>query len=331
MALPVATLYLPLYFSTAWAMSNRNLADKLKYNLPLALRWQCPSIWHFWLYDLLFSALALPVVIVATNVAVERLLQDLPDTCQEQLAGVFFSFSYLMMGFFWPRVAAIRIAFGETETGKGSFSIGRLRDFFLGGPMVESVNANLQSEIDSYIDRVAEAMLASPSMFLPVLRQNGNPGGRAGMRLSHREADEIRAWILSRAETNFEQLYRQICRVEMIPLIDRHKPLMRVPQITFREEGALYESGIRSILGLSFCSHRAAHGLTPERFQALRRNARGLLTQRFKAAVSLACVFGCLVMVGSVSAKLTAQGSAIQPGVHRSNQTTDAEKGIYRP
>lgn len=331
MKIPIATLYLPLYFITAWAMSNRKLADKLKYNLPLSLRSQCPSIRHFWFYDLLFSTMALPLVIVATNLAVKNLLEDVPGG-QEQLAGLFYTLSYVLMGFVWPRVATISLSFGEDDTSKASLSIGRLRDYFLGGPVLQSVNDNLRREIESFVDRVLEAIVASPDVFMPMLRQNGNREWRDGTKLSDADIDEVRAQLMKCAETNFYLLYDQISRVEMIPLIDRHKPLMRVPQITFREERILYESGIRSIYKLYFCRPTAAvQGIAPERLQLLRRNARGLVVQWCRRAVSVACVTGCLILVGYYSASVTAQNSAPEAGTHRSNLTADASKGIYRP
>src|SRR5690242_16505961 len=227
-----ATLYLPLYFITAWVMSNRNLSDKLRYNLPLSLQWQCPSIRRFWVYDLLFSTLALPAVIVATNIAVKKIMQGVLIG-QPQLSGLFYALFYVLMGFAWRRAASISIGFGETS--KAFFNIGRLRDFFLRGPALASVNNNLQREIESFVDRVVEAITASPAVFTPLFRQNGNGLSRVGTRVSRREADEIRASLLKRAESDFQLLYGQICNVEMIPLIDRDKPLMRVPQITFRE------------------------------------------------------------------------------------------------
>jgi len=65
----LSTLTLPLYLTTAWLMANRGLTDPLKYRLPLSLRMEVPAIRRFWLYDLLFSTLALPFLMLLSHAA----------------------------------------------------------------------------------------------------------------------------------------------------------------------------------------------------------------------------------------------------------------------
>ena len=56
---------------TAWLMANRGLTYQLKYRLPFGLRMDVPAIRRFWVYDLLFSTLALPIVMVVSQVLMQ--------------------------------------------------------------------------------------------------------------------------------------------------------------------------------------------------------------------------------------------------------------------
>lgn len=325
----IKALSLPLFFVTAWAMSNRNLSAKLAYRLPLALRCKLPSIRMFWLIDLVFSAIPFVAIWQLANLPA-LLLDKFPVPVDPQVSYLVYPLSAALLGFMWPYVSEFSVALGANRF---SVSIGRLRDYFLGGPTIRSINARLTAEVESYINRVL-AIAGSPNESsaasveaLIVRMWMDSRGTRASI-------PELRDALVECVKKDFESVYRSISGVKMIPLIDRGKPLMKIPNISCREEQKLYDAGVRSIWQLMRAADTEIGGIPRSRVTVLRSNARRAAWQRLNAALVLAMILVVVAGLGVASGKLNQErhvtAGAAEPSPHNAASPEDAKvRGLY--
>src|SRR6266536_3317148 len=111
----LSALNLPLYLTTAWLMANRGLTDQVKYRLPLSLRMQVPAIRRFWVWDLLFSTLALPFIMLLLHSAnYSRLVKSDGGTKDGAWLAIYPPL-FILMGFLWPKLATFTIGFGPSK------------------------------------------------------------------------------------------------------------------------------------------------------------------------------------------------------------------------
>src|SRR5260370_30342779 len=104
MNIPASTFYLPLFFLTAWLMSNRNLTDKLKYRLAFSKRAQLPVVQRFWFYDLLFSSIAFLIANAASHTATFSIFSGLAQSDAKNLQVYIYPLFFILTGFFWPKL-----------------------------------------------------------------------------------------------------------------------------------------------------------------------------------------------------------------------------------
>jgi hypothetical protein len=257
---------LPFFLLAALAMSNRDLSGKLKFTVPFTMRLRFPSIRRFFFYDLLFSLVFFLAAILLSKVAV-RPLFEAQQADRLGLSKHFYALSIVLSGFLWPSLSEFTIAIGTAGRGT-ALSLGRLRDYFLGGPMVDSINNHLRTEIEAYVDRVCAALADAPKTLERLLPETADLGA-------------ARTLLMGLAERDLESLYLRVSRLQMIPLVDRSKPLMRVADMRAQEEQAFYDARIWSIVHLALAKCPAP--FARERFETLQLNARSLLRARVAA------------------------------------------------
>src|SRR5690349_908606 len=232
MKLPISTLYLPVYFLTAWLMSNRGLTEALAYRLPPGMSYQVPSIRRFWIYDLLLSSIALPIAAIGSHYAAFSLLDDAYGDVEKNLWVLVYAAAFALMGFFWPKLCAVSIHIGSSGAAATELSLAAVRDRFLGGETVRVINAELQRDVERYLERVHRAISASPLTFKPFLLECLKLDFRNAEKLTDTDLQALETALRTSAQTDFAMLYAAVCEAEMIPFRDRTKPLMRIPDIT---------------------------------------------------------------------------------------------------
>jgi hypothetical protein len=299
----LSALNLPLYLVTAWLMANRGLTDQLKYRLPFGLRMDVPAIRRFWAYDLLFSTLALPIVMVVSHTASYSLFANSHDggTADNAWLAVYPPL-FVLMGFLWPTLATFTVGFG---TSKMTVSIAELRDRFLGGPMIQTINGDLDRMISSYLDRLIAAIRANPKLFVAYVRRRFGSTWPETERPMDEQLETLRSAILALCAKDFEAIYKEFGELENIPFRDRDKPLMRVPGMTSEEEEWLYQAGIVSVGELCSAKQSPALQVPAERFQVFRNGAFRLRRARYKLAAGLVMVVICMAGAGTVFARIT--------------------------
>jgi len=167
-------------------------------------------------------------------------------------------------------------------------------------PVVVQINDSLQASIEEYVERIIKGIQRRPKNFDKLLgtlkldRQDSEA-------LGENKIERLRRELLQRAESNFEVLYKQIGKVEMIPFCDRPKSLMGVPGMKVEEEEVLYRSNIRSIGRLALIKTGSVGDISPSRVAELRENARLLIVSRIKSGIMLSLVF---VMLSGVTTGL---------------------------
>ncbi len=297
MTFPIGALYFPLYFIAAWAMADRNLAAGLKYHMPLSLRYGCCCIRYFWVSDLLFGSIALPFAIFGSQKITGPLLSNLGESYQG-LWAIIYPISFVLMGFLWPKLSNIGISSKQDMP----ISIAGLRDRFLGTTKLKSINEHLQREVETWVDRVIDAVRADPQTFENFLRRRFQLAWAGNSKPSEENLDALRRELLTQAEMDLGSLYESICRVKMITFRDRGKPLMKVPEMTFEEEQALYDAGITTIRRLRSLPDGLISSISPARIAHLRNNARQFLSQRAKSAAgSIAVIAAMLICIAWAS------------------------------
>jgi hypothetical protein len=302
MDLTLSALNLPLYLATAWMMANRGLTDQLKYRLPLSLRAQVPAIRRFWVYDLLFSTLALPFIMLASHAANYSLFANSHDGGARDGAWLaIYPPLFVLMGFLWPSLATFTIGFGPS---KMTASIGDLRDRFLRGPAIQTINDDLDRSVRDYVDRLLAEIRANPKLFEGYARRELDSTWTDPVHPTEVELEGLRGSILAHAEKNFAGTYAALGTVENIPFQDRAKPLMRVPRMTSQEEQWLYEAGIVSVRALRSADRSPVAQISPERFQVLRNGALQLRRSRYRLAAGLALVLISVTGMGSFFARV---------------------------
>jgi hypothetical protein len=292
---------LPIFLATAWVRSQRSLSRQLTYDIPLSLQWRIPCIQRFWLFDLLLATVALVLgspLAGLPGLAFDR-TRVLPGVSPE-LSGLAYPATAMLLGVAWPRISRLSITIGVGEKQAQTLSFARLRDLLLGAPAVKAINAKLQVEVASYVDRVVDAVGPTPSD-AAALVESATAAGR-GEPAGHRPG--LREALLKGAERDFESLYLSVGRVRMVPFLGRRRPLMLVPDMTSREEETLYRAGIKSVRDLIRGASADDLGLPRERLALLRLNAQGLVRQRVGAALSLFAVVAVMVALGSLSSQL---------------------------
>jgi hypothetical protein len=308
MLFSMGTLYFPLYFIAAWAMADRNLASGLRYHMPLSLRSGCPCIRYFWFSDLLFGSMSLPFVILGSQTAFGRLLSNYGQGHQD-LWLIGYPISFVLMGLLWPKLSSIGISSKDGTP----MSIAGLRDRFLGASKLQAINNHLQSEVETWVDRVIDSVRANPQTLETLIRRKFQPAWPAHSKPSEHNLDDLRNELLKQEDNDYEWLHESICQAEMIPFRDRVKPLMRVPEMTFEDEQILYNSGITTIRLLRSVADRPIGAVPAARLARLRNNARQLVVQRVKSTVtSASAVAAMLICIAVVSAKVN--GNPTKPG-----------------
>jgi hypothetical protein len=288
-----------LFLFTAWLRSTRVLRGRLRYTVPLPLLWRFPCIRWYWVSDLALSAVAfvsyLPVAGLPGKLFEDTLAATL--TAYLGVSNLSYPLAAVLLGFLWPQISAVGITIQEGQ--KQGLSLARLRDYFLGGPAIQSINSKLHVEVASYVERVVDAATADDSGPL-MLQAIGLP---ASVSNDAATRHELRQTLLKRAEEDFESLYLSVIKVRMLPVMDRRRPLMMVPNMTSQEEEKLYGAGIETVRAL-IRGVGAAAGLPQERLMTLRRNARRLVTQQIHFGLGLVGIVVVVVAIGSLSSRL---------------------------
>jgi hypothetical protein len=309
----LSALNLPLYLLTAWLTANRGLTDKVKYRLPLALRMEVPAIRRFWIYDLLFSTLALPFAMLASHTASYSLFASSHDGGAAGTAWLaVYPPLFILMGFLWPTLSTVSVGIGPTRV---TVSIADLRDRFLGGPMIQTINNDLDRTISDYLDRLIAAIRANPMQFAAYVRRRFGSVCADPEHPTEEQLATLSTAILEQAAKDFEAIFAEFGELENIPFRDRDKPLMRVPRMTSQEEQWLYEVGIVTLGALLSTKRSPTPQILPDRFQLLRNGALGLRRARYKLAVGLVVVLVSMAGAGSVFARVT-QGPLPQQAGH---------------
>ncbi|MBV9504630.1 MAG: hypothetical protein JO323_06440 [Acidobacteriia bacterium] len=316
MQVPMSTVNLPLFFLTAWLMSNRDLTDKLKYNLNFSMRLASPVIWRFWLYDLLFSSMALPIAVGVSHAATFSLFSQSDQSDLVKNLWVFvYPLCFALLGFFWPKFANVTLGSAGSST---TISIAALRDRFLGGPMLQGINDELGREIEEYLDRLLVSIQSNPEAFAKYLCRKFGFSSKDPNPIGPQELEGLRTAIAQCAAANFVEFYEEVCQMEMIPFRDRAKPLMKVPQMTSAEERLLYEAGIQSVWALCL-ANRGPVSMSPERWRILRTNARRRVREAFKFTLGFVLVVVCVTGLGLAFSRMTGQPL---PQVHSAGAAT---------
>jgi hypothetical protein len=294
MRISITTFYLPLFFLMAWIASNRDLSDRLKYRIPLGLRFNCPAIWHFWIWDLFLSSIALPVVVLSSHLTTRFAFSGADQVpLQQALSGLVYPLCFVAIGFSWPKLANITISMGNNRaTSAPILNIAALRNRILES-VVDRINDSVHTSIEGYVERIIKEIQTRPKNFDQFLRAL-NLNRQDSEALGENKSEQLRAALFQRAESDFEALYKQMGKVEMIPLYDRPKSLMGVPGMTVEEEEVLYRRGIRSIGRLAVVKTECVRDIAASRVAELRENARLLIMTRIKSGIMLSLVFATL-------------------------------------
>jgi hypothetical protein len=281
--------FVPLYFAAAWFMANRDLTDRLECPLGLLNRARVASVWRYWIGDAVFSAIALPVALFTSHQATS--LFSIPHDGTQKLSLAVYPAAFVLIGLIWPKISAITIGSGAGAT---TLSIAALRDRFLGGPMIAAINADVRRLVDDYVERLAAAVRANPPVFAAWARHHFGVVWQDVNQPTAGEIDQLRPLLATAAAKDFDGLRQDASKLEMIPLRERAKPLMKVPLMTWTEEQFLYDAGIRSVRNLYFARRRPGR-IESERWQVLRLNARRLFWTRCKLAA------GAFIVIAGVS------------------------------
>lgn len=297
-----------LFLLTAWLRSTRVLRGRLRYTVPVSLLWKFPCIRSYWASDLAFSAIAyvayLPVAGLPGKLFEDSLAAKLLPYLG--VSNLSYPLAAILLGFVWPQISAVGITVQEGQ--KQGMSLARLRDYFLGGPAIQSINSKLQVEVASYVERVIDAATADDSGQL-ILQAIGLPAMTSN---SASARSELREALMRLAKEDFESFYLSVIKVRMLPVMDRRRPLMMVPDMTSQEEEKLYRAGIESVRGL-IRGVGAAAGLPEDRLTTLRRNARRLVAQQIQFGVCLVGIAVVVIAIGSFSSRLYFE-KLVKPG-----------------
>src|SRR5687767_12100993 len=288
------TLCLPLFLLAAWGMSYRSLSKRLQYRLPLSVQARIPAIRKYWMWDLAVSGVAFAFffLVLPIEYVVGQVFQKFVESDGLERGHAVQPVLAFALGVFWPKVSAMSVS---TGSGGQSLSLATLRDLLLGGQGIDTVNNHVEEVVDSYLRRVVDVMVSVSAPTSAALQSATGIQLDQAAAATQERTDELRAALKASAVENLELLYLRIAAVKMIPLVDRPKPLMSVPNMTAWEEERLYHSGVgipQLMLG------RATHAVTPERWAELRQNARTLVAQRVTGMVAIAALIIAFVAGG---------------------------------
>jgi len=329
--LPESTLYLPLFFLTAWLRSNHDLTDHLAYRLSFSKRAKTPAIRRFWLYDLLLSSLALPIAMLVYHSATFGLFWTPEQRASaNNLSVLIYPLSFILMGYLWPKMAAVTISFGDSKT---TFSIALLRDRLLGGPMLDIINGEIRRWIEEYGDRVAAAIKAKPEAFEVCLRRRFGVTWKHPGHPSEQEIEDVRTRIIEGAGENFDGVFEEVCKIENIPFRGRPKPLMKVEQMTAVEEQLLYDAGYGAVRALYYSRKCPTPRMAEARWRLLRNNAHRLVWGRVRLAGGFAVLLMCATGAGTAFSRLyersfPVDGASPSPSLDQVDQLKNS--GAYK-
>lgn len=298
-----SSLTLPLFLTAAWGMSNLHLSRHLDYRLPLARRYRISAIRKFWFWDLLFSFFAFVVLfyVLQGRLLVGLIAQESGFALDPRYQHLLHPVGAILFGLCWPTLTSISIKVGKKER---VFSLEELRNRVLGGGL-DTINIELREIVENYIRRVMESVEASDGNRELLLDRIGVSWGRPAQP-TEEELRVLKKSLRERAAENLESIRATVAAVEMIPLIERRKPLMSVPGMTFREEMALFEQGV-GFPCLLF--GKAVTDFDGDRWRILRRNARALMVQRVTIIGSLTLIFMLLFAVNFLVGPPGSQGT----------------------
>jgi hypothetical protein len=175
-----------------------------------------------------------------------------------------------------------------------------VRDYLLGGPVTNSINSRLQAEVSSYVGRIVDTMEDAGEAGPQILQALG----LARKLATPEERQQLRETLMTRARADFESLHLLVSQVKMVPLMDRRRPLMKIPEMTAQEEEKLYQSGIETVGDLAWKTRCGLAGFPAERLDLLRRNAHRVLGQRFRVGMSIVAITVVVVGLGIGSRRL---------------------------
>jgi hypothetical protein len=281
----------------AWLRADRSLASLLKYKLPLSQRVRFAAIRFYWLADLLLSAVVAlayaPLAGLPGKLFETSLLAGLD--ADARLSYLSYPLVAIALGFFWPQISALTVSLGRGNDTAFRLSLGQLRDYLLGGPALDSINARLHLAVASYVDRVVEAATHSDDDSGPAILE------ALGLAVLSADRQQLRQALMKRAQEDGESLYAAVSSVKMIPFVERRRPLMMVPDMTAHEEEKLYRAGIETVGDLLREKPVRDIGLSPERMAVLRLGARRLVAQRLWFGLGVAGIAGSVIGLGSLS------------------------------
>jgi hypothetical protein len=313
----------PLFLLTAWFRSSRQLSRRLRFKLPLSLQLGLREIRAFWAGELVIGSLAF--------VFLMGLAKPLPGWAMEKLPGLRVDAAYsnfalplaaLALGLAWPNLASFSLGVGSR---KYALSLAALRDHVLGGAAIEAINRRLELEVASYIDRVIDAAKVDPEDTGAGIVQTLDLNLK-GAKLNEPAAlGEVTEALSRLARSDFASLFLRISQVRMIPLVDRPKPLMRVPDMTSHEEERLYQAELSTPWALARKAVRPIPGIDERRLQVLRTNARRLIRQRVRAAATVTALATAVVFSG------VAYGQRFVEGDHSVSSEATAPAGLSAP
>jgi hypothetical protein len=288
-----------VFFAVAWLRSDRWLASGMKYKLPLSMRARFTAVRLYWLADVALSALMVLAYLP---------LRSRPGALIKMTAfgGDIFSgvneLSYplaaVLLGYFWPQIAAFSVGFGRGNETLLRVSLGQVRDYLLGGPVLEPINSRSSLAVASYAERVVEAATRPGDDSGPLILEALGLPALAADRVHLREA------LLKKAAEDFEALYATVGGVKMIPFLERKRPLMMVPDMTIQDEQRLYRAGVETIGDLLRGEPLPDSGLSPARLAVLRLGARRLMAQRLWFGFSMAGIAATVIALGSFALTL---------------------------
>jgi hypothetical protein len=327
------TLCLPLFLLAAWGMSYRSLSKRLEYRIPLSVQARIPAIRKYWMWDLAVSGVAFAFffLVLPIEYVVGQVFQKFVESDGLERGHAVQPVLAFALGVFWPKVSAVSVS---TGSGGQSLSLATLRDLLLGGQGIDTVNNHVEEVVDSYLRRVVDVMVSVSGPASAALQSaTGIHVDQADAAATQARTDELRSALKARAVENLELLYLRVAAVKMIPLVDRPKPLMSVPNMTAWEEERLYHSGVgipQLMLG------RATHAITPERWAELRQNARTLVAQRVTGMVAIAALAIAFVGGGLLLTPLLSTGSVklgvqeVSPRAASEGNAREAASTVYK-
>ncbi len=264
------------------------------------MRLHFPVVRKYLIFDVFLSSLGLILAFLMPKYIVPSIFEDLLKLSSAHLISSYLIYPvfYVMLGFTWPKIAQMSISIGRDNQDRFTLSFNRFRDFILGNNESTALNHALNDAVDNYLDRVMNEIQQDFGAYEEFIIDTLGLSPADLQQDKTELLERIRQILDEKAAENFFQLYQDVSKFKNIPLMERNKPLMKIPEMNREDEERLYQQGIQGLFQLIFIKVNQIQDIPVARAKLIKYNAKRLLLRRVKWTIFSFVGIAGMVLLG---------------------------------